>query len=286
MYDFAAPGPINGTFRVPAGSLEVTAEPRDTVVVTVEPGDSSEASRDAAANTRVELVGDELLVEAPESKGLRIIWKSAKLRVTARIPEHSTVTVKVASADARLKGRYSEVRLNSASGEVHLDEAARDAVVSTASGVLRVGQVGGSLKANTASGDLYIGDVGGSVDAHSASGDITIGGVQGEASTRSASGDIRVGPVGGSVKANTASGDVEIASTRSGMVKVNTASGDVKVGVLAGTAVWLDLSTASGRTTSDLNVGGSATPPTGSQLTLQIRTASGDIEVHRVHNAA
>ncbi|MGY0232455.1 DUF4097 family beta strand repeat-containing protein [Longispora urticae] len=285
MYEFAAPGPVNAHIRVHAGSLVVTAEARDTVEVVVEPGDSSDSSREAAANTRVALEGDDLVVEAPENKGLKGLWKSGKLRVTVLLPEHSTVAVKVASADARLKGRYAEARISSASGEVHLDEAAGDTVLDSASGALRVGQVGGSLKAKTASGDLFIGDVGGSAEARSASGDIRIGEVRGEASTHSASGDITVGPVGGSVKADTASGDIQIASTRSGTVKVTSASGDVRVGVLAGTAVWLDLSTASGRTSSDLNMGSGAAP-TGSQLTLQVRTASGDIEVHRVLNPA
>jgi hypothetical protein len=61
-----------------------------------------------------------------------------------------------------------------------------------------------------------------------------------------------------------------------------TASGDVSVGVAAGTGVWLDLNTASGSTTSDLAMGGG--PSEGvreAALEVRIRTASGDIDVHR-----
>jgi hypothetical protein len=68
---------------------------------------------------------------------------------------------------------------------------------------------------------------------------------------------------------------------RRGAVRVDTVSGAASVGVAAGTGVWLDLRTLSGSTSSDLNPGDQA-PPTGHDLELQVRTVSGDIDVHRV----
>jgi DUF4097 and DUF4098 domain-containing protein YvlB len=288
MYDFPAPNPVRASLRLPNGVLTMHAEERDTVEVTVEPGDTSEAAREAATKTKVEMNGDQLVIETAESRGFRLFWRNPKINITVRLPRDSTANVKLASADGRLHGRYADVRIASASGDVQLEECSGDVSLHTASGTARVGRVSGSLKAHSASGDLELGDVDRDVTAHSASGDIQVGEVLGGVFANTASGDIRVGPVGGSVKANSASGDIEIGSTRSGLVKVHSASGDVRVGVLAGTAVWLDLSTASGRTTSDLNVTAPAAGPVGgdSQLTLQIRTASGDIEVRRVHAVA
>src|SRR5690606_12463897 len=78
----------------------------------------------------------------------------------------------------------------------------------------------------------------------------------------------------------TASGDVQLGSVHGDQVDVVTASGDVSVGVPAGTGVWLDITTASGSTHSDLAMSGEA-PPNGAKLALTVRTASGDIHIHR-----
>ena len=83
---------------------------------------------------------------------------------------------------------------------------------------------------------------------------------------------------------NTASGDAAIRAARGDKVDIRTASGDAEIGVPSGTRVWLDLSTSSGRTNSDLAM--TDTPPDGAQLTVQVRTASGDITLRRVPQSA
>jgi hypothetical protein len=62
---------------------------------------------------------------------------------------------------------------------------------------------------------------------------------------------------------------------------MKTASGDVSVGVAQGTSVWLDVNTTSGRARNGLDM--AANPPADgqAQLTLAIRTASGDIDIRR-----
>jgi hypothetical protein len=79
----------------------------------------------------------------------------------------------------------------------------------------------------------------------------------------------------------TASGHVRVGATRSGTVRVHSASGEVSVGVQRGTRVWLDLLTGSGQTRTDLAMSDAAPKGTEPDLTIQVRTASGDIEVHR-----
>ena len=65
-----------------------------------------------------------------------------------------------------------------------------------------------------------------------------------------------------------------------GRLTAKTASGDVRIGVVAGTPVWTDVRTASGRLTSTLPRTGE---PAADQPYLEVRatTASGDVTLHQ-----
>ena len=115
-----------------------------------------------------------------------------------------------------------------------------------------------------------------------ASGDVNLGDVPGDLNMETASGDLRLRRGGGSLRASTASGDIQVGVLRQGQASVRTASGDIQVGVAAGTGVWMDLNTASGKTISDLTARGpEVVPQSPATLELRARTASGDIHVHR-----
>lgn len=262
MYEFPTPGPIQLSVRLAGGAATISAEERDTAVVTVEPYDSSDASHQQAENTRVSFQGDRLVVHAPETG---FLWRRGNVRVTAQVPIDSAFECIVASADTVLAGRW------------------REGNVTTASGDLEVGVVTGSLKVVTASGDVQVEAVGRDLQLRSASGDVEVGTVAGDASLTSASGDLTVHDTGGSASARTASGDIEVLRARQGEVRAQTASGDVQVSVLPGTGVYLDVHTLSGSTHSDLNVGAAPTGEVASTSTLSVRvhTASGDVAVVR-----
>lgn len=262
MPEYATPGPINLEVRIAAGDVEIHAEPRQTAVAEVTPYDDSSSSRDFAQKTRVEFSGDTLLVSAPEFGGW-LLRHSPKLRVTARVPAGSNARIRVASADIHGYGEWSQVKVNSASGDARLDQVTGDVSVNTASGDVRAVRVGGRLTVNTASGDVTAKQVDGQVDI------------------KSASGDIRIDTAGGDVNLKTASGDATIGAARRGTVRSHSVSGDISVGVVSGTGVWLDLTTLSGRTRSDLDMGGTE-PSTGHNLTINVNTVSGDIAVRRV----
>jgi Putative adhesin len=264
MPEYACSGPINVDLRIAAGSVELYAEPRDTATVEVEPYDNSDSSQDAAAHTRVELSGDTLTVVAPESSGW-LLRRSGRLRVVARVPQDSTARLRVASADVSGHGQWHDVKLNTASGDAYFEHVTGDLTVNTASGDVRTLTVGGRLTVKTASGDVSAQRVDGSMDVTSASGDVQIDEATADASAKTASGNLRIG------------------ATRQGTLRLNTVSGDVSIGVVSGTGVWLDLNTLSGKTRSDLNMGGEGGGDAPQHtLTLQVRTVSGDIEVHRV----
>lgn len=257
MYEFDRATPVTVSLRLHRGTAELVAENRPDIQVDLTAEDGS----DAADRFAVTLEGDTLVVHAPEAT-----WnwrRTPKIRVLVRVPLDSALAAKSASADIRAAGRWSTVQADVASADVHLDEATGDAHLKAASGDLTVHRVGGSLRIGSSSGDLRVGDVTGDVKMDTASGDIVL---------RRA---------GGSLQAETASGDVEVGVLSRGKARLSTASGDVSVGVAAGTGVWLDLNTAAGSTKSDLAMGGQ---PSGTQevaLELSIRTASGDIDVHR-----
>ena len=263
MYEFDRATPVTVALRIHGGRVEVTAEERSTIEVEVTPLSGGEGAREAAERTRVVLEDDTLLVQAPGAD----YWswrRSPKLAVTIRVPAGSALVGKSSAADIRAAGVYSMAQLNVASADIEVEEVTGDALLDAASGDLSIGRVGGGLRIKSSSGALRVGDVTGDVMAETASGAIFL----------------RSGA--GSLKAKSASGDIEVGRLRQGRAQIGTASGDVRVGVAAGTGVWLDLDTASGKSTSDLTNHGDVAPtdkPT--NLELRVRTASGDIHIHR-----
>jgi len=262
-YEFASPGPVNSDIRIAGGALNVDAGEHDVITVSVEPADNSPGSREAAEETRVALDGKQLTVHVPRGKGWAV-FRWPKLNITVKMPAQSMLGVKTASANVTCTGVYADAVVHTASGDVFIDRVMKDLSINTASGDVRAGWVGGSARIHSASGDLVIQHAAKDVDAASASGNIEI--------ARADRG----------VRAKTASGDVKVGVAFADEIRAHTASGDVSVGVAAGTGVWLDLNTASGRTTSDLNMHGGSDPVSGATLRVKVRTASGDISLRRV----
>jgi DUF4097 and DUF4098 domain-containing protein YvlB len=203
-----------------------------------------------------------LVVEAPEA-GTFWLLRHGRIRVDIRIPLECPLNVKLASAEARCRGRYGETRIAGASGDVAVEHVAGDTTITTASGHVLVDRVDGSAHVKSASGDVTLGLVAGNVEGHTASGDLT------------------VENAGGSVLLTSASGDMQVSCLRGGTAKLKGASGAVRVGVAQGTGVWLDVNTTSGRTSNGLSMGGQPTNDQ-AQLSLTIRTVSGNVDIRRV----
>jgi hypothetical protein len=265
MPEFPCPGPITVDLRLAGGTVDLHAEPRETAAVEVSPYDTSDASQQAAEQTRVELAGDTLMIAAPDNSGWAIRLRAPRLRVTVRVPTGSGARLRVAAADVTGHGEWSQVKLSAASGDAYLERVTGDLTVNTASGDVRAVQVDGRLTVVTASGDVSAQQVAGSIDV------------------KSASGDVQVEEAGADVNVKTASGDTQVRAARYGAVRTTTVSGDVSVGVVSGTGVWLDLNTLSGRTHSDLTVTDGSGPDASPDLAVHVRTVSGDIGLHRVN---
>ena len=263
MPEFPCETPITLALKLRHGNVDVVAEPRSSASVEVT------TVNGPVTDAQVELRGDVLVVQVPESIGSWLTWRPSRLRVVARVPSGSRIEARLQSGDLRARGTYELFHLTSSSGDVTLEHVTGDASVTSSSGDLRIDRVDGSLAAHTSSGDIDIRYVGGDLTSHSASGDLTLG------------------VVSGSVDATTASGDVELGVANAGTVRVKSASGDVTVGVAAGTGVWLDLATTSGDTRNELasssfgDDDGHAPDGENPGLTLKVRTISGDIKIRR-----
>lgn len=266
MYEFPVTGAVEAEFRLADGRVETTTQTGlTTATVTVEAMDGSDASRETAERTTVEMHGKRLSVKAPDigTTGWLGGNRSAKIMITAALPADSSVELRSASADATLHGVYSDVAVHTASGDAAVEMVTGDLTVNAASGDVRARHVGGDLKVDLASGDLRADQIDGTMDVHTASG------------------DVQVGSVGKGARATTASGDIVITKLVRGHAKINSASGDIEVGVGAGTGVYMDISSMSGRARSDLDT--SSAPVNGNEpeVTLHLRSLSGDITVKR-----
>lgn len=253
-HTFSTPQPLTLRVRNPAGEVQITAA--ETTETTVEIVPRGGSGKDGAERTRVELSGDgtRLDVGAPESR----FGSASRLTMLIRLPIGSSADVRTASADVSCRGSLGRLEVATASGDIAADLVQGDATVSSASGDVNLGAVTGSVECKTASGDLRADSIGGGCRSSSASG------------------DVQLGHCAGPVAARTASGDIQVRQAERGSVDVTTMSGDVKIGVRRGTVVWLDLSTLSGRTRSDLEQQDAA-PEDSEVLPVTVRTMSGDI---------
>jgi hypothetical protein len=256
---FETPGHLQLELSIPAGTIRIRAEETTQTHVSITGERSPEAVRIAFDD--VYRGGHRLAIEYRE-RGKLFGWGGAEMRVDLTVPIGTVVTCDTGSADLETKGRIGSLSFRSGSGNCRFDDVDGDVNVTVASGDLVGAAVGGALSFNSASGDARVREVGLDVGA------------------KSASGDLSLGTVAGSVRLNTVSGDVQIGSVAAGSTSVHSVSGDVEIAVARGTRVYLDISSTTGDTVSELDMSDPSTGG-GPDLDLQVNTVSGDIRIIR-----
>jgi Putative adhesin len=251
---FAAPGPLRLELKVPAGEIEVDAVATGEAVVELE---TLRGDERVVEDARVELRGDELRVEVRDRSG-----SAAEVRLRVAVPDGSSLTAAVASADLTARGRLGDAELKAASGDLELEHV-------------------GGLRVKSASGDLQVDRVVGEARVQTASGDVALALVAGDAEIAAASGDVHVGDAGEALKVQSASGDQRIDTVTAGRVELTSASGDVRVGIRRGSRVFLDVRSASGDVDSELEVGDEPGDDDDPLVELKVTTMSGDVELVR-----
>jgi len=274
---FETPGPAKLRVEVPHGDVRVRAvETGQTrIELVARRGDS--AAVQWIETAEVVRSGDEIVVRR---RGGETLHRCGPIEVTIELPEGSAADLATGSGDIGVRGRMGRISATTGSGDVRI-AACEGAGVRTGSGDITIEASTEAVEAKSGSGDVRIGKVGGDVRVGTGNGDAGIARAEGLASLTTASGDIEVGEVGAGVEAFTASGDVQVARAGGGRVRARSVSGDVSIGVPAGVAARLDISTLTGALRSELEA---ADPPGEGQpsVELVVSTVSGDVRLSRL----
>jgi len=263
---FEVHGPVELDVRLASGDIEVdpTAEGR----VEIELIAHDEESQRLVDNARIELNQHghrpTILVDVPQKRGFTIsIFGRSGIECRIRCPHDSGLSVRTKSADISTRGTLGGLN------------------VQTASGDLDVERVSGGVNVKSASSDFSAREVGGGVNIQTASGDIDLSVARGPVNVTSVSGDISIGEAYDNVNANSVSGDQDHRAVMQGVVAAHSVSGDVTIAVRRGSKAFLDCTTVSGDTTSELELTSDAPAGDGPLVEIRAKTVSGDIRITR-----
>jgi hypothetical protein len=273
---FDTPEPIDLYVENGRGLVDVTAT--DTTETTVRiTGDRAEEFdvRDLAGERGDRRIA---IIAPPRSGGF--LGKDPRAEIVVEVPVASALHAKVGSSDVAAHGRFADTRVDSGSGDVTLDVVDGDTVVQTGSGDVVAEHLVGEAHLKSGSGDVVVRRAESALVVTTGSGDVRVDAARDDLAVKTGSGDARVLSLGSEAVFTTGSGDLVVDEVAAGRITAKTASGDVRIGVVAGTPVWTDVRTASGRLTSTLAGTGEPAPD---QPYLEVRatTASGDVTLHQ-----
>lgn len=268
---FDTPHPIELYVENNSGRVTVTAADVSQTDITVTGAHADEFV--------VEQRGDQVQVVAPK-RGLGFLaGTNHRSEVTVVMPAQSALTLKAGSADTTVHGPVSGLWVATGSGDLSAELVEGASEVQSGSGDVRLVELRGDARVKSGSGDVSVARC---VDlsVSTGSGDVRIESVGGRLAIKTGSGDVLVGDAADDLSLSTGSGDLTVEVAHKGRYVVKGASGDVRIGVPAGTPVWTDITTVSGRVRSDLSPVGA---PADGQDHLEIRatTASGDIHLQQ-----
>ena len=280
MPTFDTPQPIQATIEASVGDVRVIAGDRTDTVVEVRPTNPASGSDvKAAEETRVEYADGRLLIKSAKPwRHYTPFGSGGSVEVTVELPTGSSVTGDSLMGAFHSEGELGECRYKSGMGHLRVDHA-EGLRLKTAHGRVVVERAVGPTDVS-GSGEIRIEQVDGPAVVKNSNGDTRIGTVTGDLRVRSANGDITVGRAGRSVAARTAAGDIRIGEVVRSVVDLKTAAGEIEVGIQAGTAAWLDVSSQYGRVHNDLDT---TDGPASSDETVEVRarTGYGDIAIRR-----
>jgi DUF4097 and DUF4098 domain-containing protein YvlB len=282
MPTYDTPHPVTATVELVVGDLRIVAADRADTVVEVRPSDpGSDADVRAADQTRVEYADGLLLVKTPKQRGLGLFGKPGSVDVTVDLPARSKVQVDSGVGGVRSTGTLGACRVKSGAGDVQVDRVEGGRLsLEIGAGRVDVDTVAGRADISTGSGRLQVREIDGPAVVKNSNGDSWIGLVTGDLRINAANGDIAVDRAGGDVVASTANGGITVGAVTRGTVSLKTGFGEIEVGIPAGTAAKLDVSTSFGRIRNQLE---STDGPqeTDETVDLRARSSYGDIVIRR-----
>jgi Toastrack DUF4097 len=263
---FEVEGPVELDVRLASGDIEV--DPSADGRVEVELIAHDEESQGLVDNARIELNSHgnrpTVLVDVPQKRGFSIsIFGRGGIECRIRCPHESGLAVRTKSADISTRGTLGGLNIATASGDIDVD------------------RVSGGVNVKSASSDFSAREIGSGVSIQTASGDIDISIARGPVNVTSVSGDISIGEAYDNVNANSVSGDQDHGAVMQGVVAAHSVSGDVTIAVRRGSKAFLDCTTVSGDTTSELELTSDAPAGNGPLVEIRAKTVSGDVRITR-----
>jgi DUF4097 and DUF4098 domain-containing protein YvlB len=234
----------------------------------------------------VEYADGLLLVKTPKQRGLGLFGKPGSVDVTVDLPARSKVQVDSGAGGVRTTGTLGACRVKSGAGDVQVDRVEGGRLsLEIGAGRVEVDTVAGRADISTGSGRLQVREIDGPAVVKNSNGDSWIGLVTGDLRINAANGDIAVDRAGGDVVASTANGGITVGAVTRGTVSLKTGFGEIEVGIPAGTAAKLDVSTSFGRIRNQLE---STDGPqeTDETIDLRARSSYGDIVIRRSAGAS
>ena len=255
---FPVTGPLQASVRIAVGEVTITTDDGGQAHASIEAADLADHAAVALAETATITLDDgRLRVEVPD----RVVWRRAPsaLNVRLTLPTGSSIGAAAGVLTLRATGRLEDVSLKAGVAVVEVEHAAE---LSVRGGQATV-DIGTCTRAEFKSGR----------------GDLRIGAAD-QVHVKTGQGRVEIGTSSGDVAVKGAMLSLDVAAASSGQISFEAAMGNAHVGVVSGTTVELDLSSATGDARSDLPLtsgGGS----TGADLAVRLKTTSGDVVVTR-----
>jgi putative adhesin len=263
---FEVQGPVELDVRLASGDIAVDASVEGRVEVELIAHD--EESQRLVDGARIELTHagqrPTVVVDVPQKRGFNLsLFGRSGIECRVRCPHESGLAARTKSADILARGTLGGLNVTTASGDIEVD------------------RVTGGVNVKSASSDFSAREVGDGVNIQTASGDIDIDVARGPVNITSVSGDISLGEAYGNVNANSVSGDQDHRAVMQGLVSANSVSGDITIAVRRGSKAFLECTTVSGDTTSELELSSEAPSGDGPLVEVRAKTVSGDIRITR-----
>lgn len=281
MPTYTTPDPIDLAITVQVGSLEIAASDRADTIVTVAPTNPSKAvDRRGAEETTVEFDGSRLTVTGPRPRA-SIIGPTESIDVRVELPSGSRFTAQIALGPVRTTGVLGATRVKSSTGVVHLDTVG-DLWLRTGHGGATIGRADGAVEVTADHGQLRIGTITGDAQLKASHGSISIGESGGDVDAKLSYGELDIERALASVSAKTSYGAIRLGEISAGSIELDSGFGEIDLGVRAGVAAWLDISSSQGRVRNELDHD-TAPDPAEQSVAVRARTRFGDIRISRTH---
>ncbi len=264
---FDTPEPIEVHVENASGAVDLTATETSETTVQI--------TGDRAEDYEVRNLGDRITVIAPRGEGLAFGSRAAA-DIVVVMPTGCAVEVKCGSGDLTTHGTLGATRVDNGSGDVHLESVQGSAHLQVGSGDVTVVRCAGETRIKSGSGAIRVARAEDRLIVSTGSGDVSVEESWTSVAIKTGSGDVQIGSLAGDLVHATGSGDVVVESAQPGRITAKTASGSIRIGVAAGTPVWTDIRTVSGRLDSDVPATGE---PGDGQPFLEVRatTVSGNV---------